>query len=175
MIKIISEDSKEVKRTKKGLEKELNVTIEILEKEIIIDGSAENEYIAEKVIEAINFGFPVSAALMIKKEDLIFEILDIKDYTKKKDVYRIRARIIGSGGKTLQTLSNLTRCNFQIKENRVGIIGSPELIKNAQDSVILIIQGSKQANVYSYLEKHRIKPVIDLGLKKGKKSKKTKE
>jgi len=180
------------RQNKKRLEKFLNVKIIIKgerfhggkdrdkqvksgEEEIFVEGIAENEYIAEKVIDAINFGFPLSVALLIKEEDFLFEILDIKKYTHRKDFETIRARIIGKGGKTLKTLNNLTDCYFEIKNNEVGIIGSPELIKNAQDAIIFLIQGSKQANVYSYLEKHHVKPVLDLGLKEKKDKRKIKE
>ena len=113
--------------------------------------------------------------MLIKGEDFLFEILDIKKYTHRKDYETIRARIIGKEGKTLKTLSTLTDCHFELKDNNVGIIGSPELIKNAQDAVIFIIQGSKQANVYSFLEKHHLKPIVDLGLKEKKTKKKIKE
>ena len=109
--------------------------------------------------------------MLIKEEDFLFEILDIKDYTHRKDLETIRARIIGKGGKTLKTLNTLTECYFELKGNSVGIIGSPELIKNGQDAVIFLIQGSKQANVYSFLEKHQVKPVVDLGIKEKKKPK----
>lgn len=172
MIKIPSENIKELIRTKKNLEKQLNVKIEIQDNDAIVEGQAEDEYIAEKVIDAINFNFPVSIALLIRKEDAVFEILEIKNYTRKKDIRSIRARIIGTGGKTLQTLTTLTGCNFKMKENRVGIIGPPELIKKAQDALIFIIQGNKQANVYAFLERHRAAPVLDLGLKEKKKTKK---
>jgi rRNA processing protein Krr1/Pno1 len=47
----------------------------------------------------------------------------------------------------------------------VGIIGDPEYMENAQEAIISIIHGSKHANVYSNLEKHQVKPVVDLGLK----------
>ena len=169
---LISEDISKVIKNKKRLERLLNVKIIIKGEEISVEGIPENEYIAEKVIDAINFGFPVPIALLIKEEDLLFEILGIKTYTHRKDLGTVRARIIGKAGKTLKTLNTLTQCYFELKDNDVGIIGSPELIKNAQDAVIFIIQGSKQANVYSYLEKHHIKPVLDLGLKEKKKYKK---
>ncbi len=168
---ITSDNIEKIIKNKRKLEKILNVKITINGEEVSAEGKAEDEYIAKKVIDAIMFGFRPSVALLIKKEDFLFEILNIKDYTHRKDFETIRARIIGAGGKTLRTLSNLTECFFEIKNNEVGIIGSPENIKNAQDSVVLIIQGSKQANVYSYLEKHQIKPILDLGLKEGKKSK----
>jgi KH domain-containing protein len=168
MKSIFSEKLVRIRKNRKKLEKILNVKITIKETEISIEGSPEDEYTAEKVIEAIGFGFPLTTALLIKKEDLVFEILNIKDYTKRKKLEIIRARIIGRKGKTLKTLSDLTECFFEIKDNHVGIIGSPENIKNAQDAVISIIQGAKQAKVYSYLEKHQTQPIIDLGLKKSK-------
>jgi KH domain-containing protein len=166
---LISEDISKVVKNKNKLERFLNVKIIIKEKEISVEGPAEDEYIAEKVIDAINFGFPISVALLIKNEDFLFEILDIKKYTHRKDLGTIRARIIGKNGKTLKTLTTLTECNFELKDNDVGIIGSPECIKNGHEAIIMIVQGSKQANVYAFLEKHQVKPVVDLGLKEKKK------
>ena len=165
MKKIIIDKVPRIIKSKKKLEKNLNIEINIRGKEVTISGSPEDEYIAEKVIDAISFGFPISAAFLIKEEDFMFEIIPIKDYTKKHDFKRIRARIIGKKGKTLKTLSNLTECFFELKDNEVGIVGKPEYIKNAQVGIISLIRGAKQANVYSYLEKHRVQPIIDLGLK----------
>ncbi|MDD5012256.1 MAG: hypothetical protein PHQ66_01250 [Candidatus Nanoarchaeia archaeon] len=173
---ITSDNIEKIIESKKKLERILNVKITIEDQNISAEGKPEDEYIAEKVIEAINFGFRPPVALMIKKYDFLFEILNIKDFTRRKDLETIRARIIGKGGKTLRTLSNLTECFFEIKGNEVGIICAPEKIKNVQEAVVSIIQGSKQANVYSFLEKHQVQPIIDLGLKEQKKKgKKTKE
>jgi len=168
---IFSDDSSNIAENRKKLENNLGVKITIKEKEISIDGTPEDEFIAGNVIEAVNFGFSVSTALLIRGEDFIFEVLNIKNYTHRKDLERIRARIIGTGGKTFKTLKELTDCNFAIKDNEIGIIGSPELIKNAGDAVISIIHGSKQANVYSFLEKHHVPPILDLGLKEPKRKK----
>lgn len=162
---IISEKLPRIIKNKKRLEKALNIKITNRGKEVIISGNPEDEYIAEKIIDAINFGFPFSSALLIKSEDCMFEIIPIKDYTNRKDLSVIRARIIGKKGKTLKTLSQLTKCDLELKDNCVGIIGPPECIENAQDAIISIIRGSKQANVYAYLEKHQVKPVDDFGLK----------
>ncbi len=110
-------------------------------------------------------GFPFAIALLIKEEDFILEIMNIKDYTSRKDLETIRARIIGKDGKTLKTLVNLTQCHFEVNENFVGILGAPEHIKYAQEAVISLIKGTKQSNVYAYLEKHQVKRIEDLGLR----------
>ena len=162
---IICEKLPRIIKNRKKLEEKLQVKITNRGKEIFIEGKPEDEYIAEKVIDALNFGFPFQVAILIKELDFIFEIINIKDHTKRKDLERIRARIIGKKGKTLQTLHQLTKCYFELKDNYVGIIGLPEHLENAQKAIIAIIKGSKQSNIYNFLERNQVKEVIDLGLK----------
>ena len=163
---ILFEKPPRILKNKKQLEQKLKIKITNRGKEISIQGKPEEEYIAEKIIYALNFGFPLPIAMLIKEEDFVFETISIKDYTNRNDLQRVRARIIGKKGKTLKTLSELTKCYFELKDNEVGIIGDPEFIYNAQEAVKSLIKGSKQANVYKYLEKHQPEPVLDFGLKK---------
>ena len=86
MKKILSQKVARVLSKKKKLEKELNVKITNRGKEVFIDGNPENEYTAEKVIEAMNFDFPFDIIMLIKSENFSFEILNIKDYTKRHDL-----------------------------------------------------------------------------------------
>lgn len=163
---IISDKLPRITKNKKRLEKKLNIKITNRGKEVKIQGSPQDEYIAEKVIDALNLGFEYSVAIQIKEEDFVLEILNIKDYTKRHNLSSIRARIIGTKRKTLSTLSQLTDCEFELKDNQVAIIGPAESIENAQTAIISIIQGAKQSNAYKFLEKNKPKPIIDLGLKK---------
>jgi len=172
MEKIFCEKFKRIIKNKNKLEKNLGINVTVKGEEVTIDGPAENEYVAEKVIEALDFGFPFSVALLIKEEDFIFEALNIKNYTKRKDLAAVRARIIGKEGRTLKTLNGLTKCYFEVKDNSVGIIGEPERIRYSNEAIISLARGAKHSNVYSFLEKHQIKPVFDLGLKEVKKRKK---
>lgn len=165
MIKIISENIEEIIKARKRLEKILNLKIINEEKEVIISGKPEDEYIGEKVIDAINFGFSIPIAISIKTQDNLLEILDIKNYTKRKDKKAIKARLIGTKGKTLKNLTELSNSHIEIKENRVAIIASPENLHSIQKAIISLIKGSKQKNVYVYLTKSLSKPITDLGLK----------
>ena len=162
---IYSEKLPRILKNKKRLEKELNIKITNRGKEVSIKGNSKNEYSAEKIIDALNFGFPFSVAMLIKKEVFLFEIINIKEHKKRHDLETIRARIIGKKGTTLRTLQQLTKCFFELKDNEIAVIGSPRGIENAQESIISLIKGAKQSNVYGFLEKHQIKPVFDLGLK----------
>ncbi|MFZ1970620.1 MAG: KH domain-containing protein [Candidatus Nanoarchaeia archaeon] len=165
MKRIISNKVGSIIKEKEKLEEALNIKLSNRGRELFIDGLPLEEYEAEKVIEAINFGFKTEIALMIKEKELTLEILSIKDFTKRKDMKEVRGRVIGTKGKTLRTLSELTDCFFEVRNNDVGIIGSPEKMKTAQEALTSLIRGSKQSSVYKYLEKRHPKPVLDLGLK----------
>lgn len=162
---IISEKSRKIVQNKRRLEKELGIKITNRGNEIKIDGPPLNEYFAKNAIEAINFGFSIQDSLLLKKENFIFEILNIKNYTRSKNLERVRGRIIGKGGRTLKVLSNITDCKLEMKNNELGIIGDSKNMKTIQEALINLIKGSKQSNVYSFLEKHQSKPILDLGLK----------
>ncbi|MEK6897786.1 MAG: hypothetical protein AABX28_00325 [Nanoarchaeota archaeon] len=164
MKKIILDKLPRILKNRKQLERKLGIKITNRGREVFINGSPLEEYEGEKVIDALNFGFPFDAAMLIK-EGYILEIINIKEHTKRKDLKSIRARIIGKNGKTLKTLNHLTGCYFELKDNEVGIIGGPEYISRANEVIISLIKGTKTSNVYAFLEKHKPKPIIDLGLK----------
>ena len=145
----------EVLKNKRRIERELKIKLSNKGKNIFIDGSPDDEFPALEVMKAINVGFSADTSLLLKEEEIILQILNIKDITKRRDFERIRGRIIGTQGRTLRTLSNLTNCRLAMKDNLVGIIGDSEEIEDAVDAITLLIQGSKQGNVYGKLERQR--------------------
>ena len=157
MQEIYTEFIRKVLQNKKRLEQELEVKITNQGKNLFIDGEPDKEFLALQIIEAINVGFSVEKTLNLKQEDIILQTLHIKDKTKRNDLERVRARIIGTQGKTLKTLNNITNCEFSLSDNEVGIIGDTENIEDARQAVISIIQGSKQSKVYTRAEKLRKK------------------
>jgi ribosomal RNA assembly protein len=165
MLKILCSQIARIIKSKKKLEETLNLKLTNRGRELSIVGTPENEYVGQKVIDAINFGFLVSTALLIKTEDNVFEILDIKDHTRRKDMKTIRGRLIGTGGRTLKTITDVSNSHVEIKDNNIAIIAPGENIEAIQNGIISIIHGSKQTNIYAFLEKNRPKPIGDLGLK----------
>lgn len=170
MKQIILDNPKKIIKEKEILERELNIKISNLKNgSISIEGSPEEEYRAEKVLDAINLGFPTRFALLIKRQNLIFEILNIKKYMRGKNITRIKSRIVGEGGRALKNLSNLSDCYLELKGSNVGIIGEPENLENARNAIIMLIKGSKHANVYAFLEKSHPEPILDFGLRETEK------
>lgn len=155
MQEIYVDNLKEVIINKKKFEKELSVKLSNKGKNVFIEGGSEDEYLALEILKAINLGFSMNSSLQLKQEGVMLQTLNIKDITKRNDLERIRARIIGTKGRTLKTLSNLTNCSISLHYNKIGIIGDSEEIKDAVDSIKSLIQGSKQGNVYSRLERRR--------------------
>lgn len=152
---IYIENIKEVLRNKSRIEKELNVRIENKGKLIFIEGKGEDEYLALKVLEAVTLRFSVERALLLKDEETILQVVNIKNITKRNDLERVRARIIGIHGKTIANLCKLTDCQISLNNNQVGIIGHVNNINEATIALRILIQGSKQGNVYARLEKKK--------------------
>jgi len=149
------ENTAEVLKNKKELEKQLEIKITNKGKNIFVNGDADDEFIALEVLEAINLGFSAKHALQLKEDNIILQTINIKDITKRHDLERVRGRIIGTKGKTLKTLNNLTNCNLSLHDNQIGIIGDTEEIEDAVQAIESLIHGSKQSNVYARLEKQR--------------------
>jgi len=142
----------ETKKLKLKLQRELNVKLKIVGKKVVIDGKAIDEYDAMKVFEAIGFGFSVSKALMLKEEDFVFRVVHIKDHTRR-NLRDIKSRLIGKRGKTRRMISEISGCEVLIKEGEVGIIGEVSDVEDTLIAVVSLIKGSKEANMYKYLEK----------------------
>ncbi len=159
-----------IKKNKTKLEKLLNIKISFSGKNVFLEGSAIDEYIASNIIEAINLGFTIEQALLLREEEFILEKINIRDVTKRHDLRIIKARIIGTRGKTKSILENLSDCFICLYENSVCLIGRADEIKKAMRALTSLIHGSKQSKVYSYLERQRSREKTrvneDLGLKK---------
>lgn len=153
----------ELRRARKELEKKLKVEIKIQGRRITVNSKKTlDEYEASQVLEAINFGFSAKKALLIKEQGMLLRIINIKDFTRKKNLKEVRARIIGKQGKTKKTIENISDCPLILRDNEMGIIGYPESIEELIGGITRLIRGTKQSNTYRYLEKmktgHKGKP-----------------
>lgn len=161
----------ELKREFATLQKKLNVKMQLIGSQLTIEGEAINEFSASHVLEAMVFGFSAKKSLMLLEPDIELKIIKIKDNTRRKDLEDVRSRIIGKEGKTKHTIENVSGCFLELNGNEVGILGPVEAMDSAVQALKNIIKGSKQANVYSYLERmNRTRRKLlnasdDLGLK----------
>jgi len=64
----------------------------------------------------------------------------------------------------LATLSKLTNCAISLQDNEIGLIGDAEKMDDAVQAVTSLVQGSKQGNVYSRLERECKKKRLQKGV-----------
>lgn len=153
------ETLKKIQNNQAKLEKKLKVKIQIKSNGLDLEGEEVDIYTATQVFNALERNFSYDLALLLTEPDYYLEDISIKNVTRKSDLKLVRARIIGVEGRTLQLISELSNCYVTLHENTVSIIGTFEKMKDAINALKSLILGSKQSNVYSYLEKHRKKRV----------------
>jgi len=144
-------------KEQKKLEKNLQVELTFEKDNVIISGEAFPEYIASKVLRAIDFGFDVESALLLSGEDYMLEIINLKSYVRPSRLKQVKGRIIGEKGRAKKVISELTECDMVIKDNTVALLGRTENITLASKAVRLLISGSPHASVYTFLEKNMAK------------------
>lgn len=161
----------ELKKEFKNLEKKLKVKMFLKGKVLTIEGEAIDEYSALKVLKAMQFGFSAKKSLLLLEPDMEFIKLHIRNFTRRKNLYDVRARIIGKEGKTKRTIENVSNCLVILNGNELGILGPTENMDSAITGLKNLIKGSKEGNVYAYMEKRNaqkrnlLNEAEDLGLK----------
>ena len=144
---------RELKKEKALLEQKLGIKINIEGKKVTFEGEAFKEYEAAIVLEAIQFGFSVKKALSLTDERLAFRKIPMKKFTRRKNMQEVRSRVIGKEGKTKRTIEDISNSDVIINENTIGIICPADEIEESTTAITNLIKGSKQANVYRFLER----------------------
>ena len=143
-------------KKKEQVETVLNVKLEIIGRKVTVTGASLDEFVACNVFDAISFGFTVNQALLLKDEEIIFKKIHIRSH-KKRNLADLKSRLIGTKGKTRRTLEAISNCKIVVGESDVGIIGDVESVEHVETAIVSLIKGSKQANMYMYLEKMNAK------------------
>ncbi|MEM4336421.1 MAG: KH domain-containing protein [Candidatus Woesearchaeota archaeon] len=147
-------------KVKKEIEEATKSKIKIDSKEgdVFIQGKDSLGLVtAKEIVNAIGRGFNPDIAMNLLKADYCIEMVDINDYSRntKKDIVRLKGRVIGAGGKSRKNIENLTETNISIYGKTIALIGEVEKVAIAKRAVESILQGSPHSKVYSWLEKKR--------------------
>jgi len=151
-----------IRQNKEAIEKKLNIKITIKGKQVTIEGDPVEEYETSMILDALEFGFSLKDAIRLTDENVAFRKLPIKQFTTRRNLEDVRGRVIGTKGKTIRAVEEVSGCAVALHQNAVGLIGPAENIEEATTALKKLIKGSKQANVYKFLERmntaKRIKP-----------------
>ncbi len=147
--------------TKEFIEKRMGVRMRIdTEGEVDIEDNPQDPLAALKVmdlVKAIGRGFSPHRAIRLLDEDEYLEVVELGDFISKKgdQLARVRARLIGSNGKTRRIIEDLTGANMSVYGSTVSLIGNSVQLPIAKTAVEMILRGSEHATVYRYLERSR--------------------
>jgi ribosomal RNA assembly protein len=105
---------------------------------------------------AIGRGFNPETAKLLLKQDYSMELLSLEDFAdKKKQLERVRGRVIGKKGKSRETIENLTETSVSVYGKTISIIGLTENVTMARSAIEMLLEGATHSAVYRRLEKYR--------------------
>ncbi len=148
--------------TKRRLQETTGVVVQIdsATGEVTIDESrADDPAYALKVrdlVIAIGRGFSEDRAFRLLEDDMYFVQFDIKDFAHSRNrVAQIKARAIGTRGKTRRLVEELAGVDMSVYGHTVSLIGDAFRIGIARDAVEMLLRGSEHKTVYRFLERKR--------------------
>ncbi len=150
---IIVENVRKVRKAIPRLEAAMNVKVFVKGDYVSFSGGELEEYIFEKVLMAVDFGFDADDALLLRNPKYVLKFVNMKDHTRRKNLSDVRARVIGTRGKARKTIEELSGAILVIRGNKVGVIVRSEHLDSVMQALVSLIQGSKHGNVFSFLEK----------------------
>jgi ribosomal RNA assembly protein len=111
---------------------------------------------ARDAVTAIGRGFSEERAFRLLEEDEYLQVLEIKDFAKSKArVAQVRARLIGSGGKTRRLLEEMTGVDVSVYGHTVAVIAASFQLPVAVEALEMLLRGSEHSTVYRFLERKR--------------------
>jgi len=153
---LIGKEGKSKRRLEKQSDCDLDIDSETGDVEIESDSSVD-VYFVQEVVNAVGNGFNPSTASLILKKDYLLETIDIGEYVAEDKVKRMKGRVIGTNGKTRETIEDLTETYLSVYDDHVSIIGRVEHIQAARRAVEKLLNGQSHSAVYKALERHRDK------------------
>ncbi len=160
VINVDENKAKYISKIKSIIERDLNVKITVTNDNSVIIEPKEDTRIDElmkskSIIEAINYGFQIDDALLLKNDDYILDVIDLRDYIDKNKtthLTRIKGRIIGENGKARKTIEELTDTKIVISNKCIAMIGNFENVRAAREAIEMLIRGRQHVTVYRWLQ-----------------------
>ncbi len=138
-------------KTVKKIENSIKIKISFEENSVMIEGEGVELFQAKNIVKAIARGFSPEKAFRLLDEEETLEIIELTGFTDKK-MKVIKARLIGTKGKTRKLIENFSGCSVSVYGKTVCLIGNFEQMKIAREAIKMVIRGSKHSKVYGFLQ-----------------------
>ncbi|MBN2517314.1 MAG: RNA-processing protein, partial [Candidatus Altiarchaeota archaeon] len=106
------------------------------------------------IVKAIGRGFNPKYAINLAKDDygLLVISLDEMFHGNENDIKRVKARVIGEGGKARRIMETLSNTKISVYGKTVSVIGGEEDVGVVEDALKMLISGARHATVYRFME-----------------------
>jgi len=110
---------------------------------------------AKDVVTAIGRGFSPDRAMALTDDDMVLDIIDLREVFGKNesDINRIKGRVIGSEGKMRRLLEEMTEAKVSVYGSTISMIGNYETVSAARQAIDMLIKGKQHSSVYKFLRR----------------------
>jgi ribosomal RNA assembly protein len=110
---------------------------------------------ARDVVLAIARGFSPERALELEDEDIVLDIIDLREMFGKneRDISRLKGRVIGREGKIRRLIEEMTDAKVSVYGHTISLLGEYETVTAAREAIELLLKGKQHSTVYKLLRK----------------------
>lgn len=148
--------------TKANIEDAFNAQLHIQSQSGVVEivpreGSADPTTIlrARDAVLAIARGFSPDRALKLTDDDIVLDIIDLRETFGKneRDIARLKGRVIGREGKIRRLIEEMTDAKVSVYGHTIAILGQYETVTAAREAIELLLKGKQHSTVYKLLRK----------------------
>ena len=110
---------------------------------------------ARDVVIAIARGFSPHRALKLIDDDIVLDIIDLRETfgRNERDIARLKGRVIGREGKIRRLIEEMTNAQVSVYGHTIAMIGDFETVNAAREAIELLLKGKQHSTVYKLLRK----------------------
>ncbi len=110
---------------------------------------------ARDVVLAIGRGFSPQRALQLVDDDILLDIIDLRETFGKneRDIARLKGRVIGREGKIRRLIEEMTNAKVSVFGHTISMLGEYETVTAAREAIELLLKGKQHSTVYKLLRK----------------------
>jgi ribosomal RNA assembly protein len=110
---------------------------------------------ARDVVLAIGRGFSPERALKLVDDDVVLDVIDLRETLGKneREIARLKGRVIGREGKIRRLLEEMTNAKISVYGHTISMLGDYETVTAAREAIELLLKGKQHSTVYKLLRK----------------------
>jgi len=112
---------------------------------------------ARDVVLAIGRGFSPERAFKLVDDDVVLDVIDLREILGKNDreIARLKGRVIGRDGKIRRLIEEMTNAKISVYGHTISMLGDYETVTAAREAIELLLKGKQHSTVYKLLRKIR--------------------